>query len=980
MKARSFVAIIALLALLPAAGVWGQAQTTGSVTGTIVDENGAPIAGAEVTLTGPAIQGERASRTNSSGQFTTRLLPPGQYTAVITAPGYQAAVMTFRVLVGETQGLNVTLYPGMELAEEIVVYGRTTPMESAETRANFDYTTDVEELPIQSRNINNIAYNAPNTSFGPNAGQVAVAGAPSYDTVVLLDGAEISDPYFGSGTTVYLEDSIQEVQVLTTGISARYGRFQGGVINAVTKSGGNEFSGILRAELDNEDWNSKSPFGETLTDDLNKVYQGTLGGYILRDRLWFFGGYRTIPATSFTTVTRTTGESIAGGAEEDRFQIKLRGALTPNHTLDASYLEFDAVTANRAGLPAGDRFAFGDRTDPRDMTSLTYQGIFGFNTFIDAMATEKNVQISSGGSPTGGDPFLWTTAGNWVYNNHWWDATDPSVRDNQTAALNVSHSLETGFGSHMLQGGVQWVESTTAGDNRQSATGYNLVAFTTAFNPRIGPGGDVIFDLLPFQAERWVATNLRATNNVENTAFYIQDSINWNNFRFDLGARYDSYKGSTTGVQGFDLSFNDISPRLGVTYNITPGWQVVGTWGKYTGRFNDSWGENASGVSSAPRVVDDYIGPPLIGASRTEIQNALRNDDFWELFALVGDPAFPTVYVSRDAESPYSEEFNISLRTALPRNSGFASLTYTHRDYNNLFTGFTGLPCTDFGLCEGAGDYSAVPGGRVVDTTVWANDPRTRRDYDGLAVQFDYRPTGRMNFGGNWTWSETRGNYEGEALNQPASGSVWGSRERNKPMESAAPYGYLAPHIRHRANVYGTYRFGLGRAGALSTSGIVNYRTGRVYSRTAAVAVAAVPEYVTSTGSYTHFFDGRGNNEFPSVWSLDTALRYSVPLIAGVSPFVKLDVRNVLNLDRLISWQTTGVAVPVNRADGSRSHFEWAGSGSANPNAPATYNPACDPDSGQFSPSRTCTGFGRIAGPANYQVPRTFLLSVGLQF
>jgi hypothetical protein len=963
MKARSFIAIIALLALLPAAGVWGQgAQTTGAVTGTIVDENGAPIAGAEVTLTGPAIQGERTSRTNSSGQFTTRLLPPGQYTAVITSPGYQAAVMTFRVLVGETQGLNVTLYPGMELAEEIVVYGRSTPMESTETRANFDYTTDVEELPIQSRNINNIAYSAPNTSFGPNAGQVAIAGAPGYDTVVLLDGAEISDPYFGAGTTVYLEDSIQEVQVLTTGISARYGRFQGGVINAVTKSGGNEFSGILRAELDKQSWNSKTPYGENQTDDLNKVYQGTLGGYILRDRLWFFGGYRTIPQTTASFTTGLTGESWTRTADEDRFQIKLRGALTPNHTLDASYLEFDSSIVNQAGLPAGDLRALGNRTDPRDMSSVTYQGIFGFNTFVDAIATEKNVQISSGGDPTKGDPILdgWNFR---VFNNHWWDATDPSVRDNRTAAVNLSHSLETGFGSHMLQGGVQWVESTTAGDNRQSATGYNFYAFTSAFNARV-VGSEVLFDIMPFESLRWVATNLRATNEVENTAFYIQDSINWNNFRFDLGARYDSYKGSTTGVQAFDLSFSDISPRLGVTYNVTPGWQVVGTWGRYTGRFNDSWGENASGVSSAPRENYIYSGPTVIGATRSDIERILRDESAWTLIGLVGDPNFPTTYVSRDAKSPYAEEFNISLRTALPRNSGFASVTYTQRDFNNLMTGFVGLACADFGHCEG-GDFSPVPGGAVVDTTVWANDPRTTRDYEGLALQFDYRPTGRMNFGGSWTLSETRGNYEGEGTNTPASGSVWGSRERNKPMESAAPYGYLNPHVKNRANAYGTYRFGLGRAGALSTSGIVNYRTGRVWSRTAAVPVASIPEYASSTGTYTHFFDGRGNNTFPSVWSLDTAVRYAVPLIAGVSPFVKLDVQNVLNLDKVISYQTTGQRRAVNNPNGTFSHWEWAPVGNCGPGD---------------TPSTSCTGFGRIANQFNYQAPRTFLLSVGLQF
>ncbi|HEU4522300.1 MAG TPA: TonB-dependent receptor, partial [Thermoanaerobaculia bacterium] len=247
MKVRSMAILVVVLIAVPAT-ILGQAQTTGAVTGQVVNEAGTGVGNVEVTLSGPAIQGDRVTRTSSNGQFTAQLLPPGQYTATFTSPGLQPAVISFRVLVGETLPLNVTLHPGEVLAEEIVVHGRVSPLQTTETRQSFVYSEEVEVLPIQNRNINNIALLAPNTSFGPNQGtspQVAISGAPSFDTTVLLDGAEISDPYYGAGTTVYLEDAIQEVQVMTTGISARYGRFQGGVINAVTKSGGNEFSGTL---------------------------------------------------------------------------------------------------------------------------------------------------------------------------------------------------------------------------------------------------------------------------------------------------------------------------------------------------------------------------------------------------------------------------------------------------------------------------------------------------------------------------------------------------------------------------------------------------------------------------------------------------------------------------------------------------------------------------------------------------------------
>lgn len=966
MKNRSLVVIAMLLAVLPAT-LLGQAQTTGALTGQIVDESGAPVANAEITLTSPAIQGERTTRTNNAGQFTTQLLPPGQYTATVTKAGLQPAVITFRVLVGETFPLNVTLQPGEALTEEIVVHGRVSPLQTPETRQSFDYTEEVDEMPIQNRDINNIALMAPNTSFGPNQGtapQVAISGAPAFDTVVMLDGAEISDPYYGSGTTVYLEDAIQEVQVLTTGISARYGRFQGGVINAITKSGGNEFNGMVRTEFDNQAWNSKSPFGETQTDKLNQTYQGTLGGYLLRDRLWFFAGYRTIPVTTTDFTTTITNEPFAQSSEETRYQGKLRGAITSSHTIDASYLELESTTSSWRGLPSGDLLARGARGDARELLSTSYQGILGATTFVDAAYTKKTVSITAGGNPQGGDPFLWTVPGNWTFNNHWWDASDVDGRNNETAALNLGHMLDAGrAGNHNLQGGVQWVKSATSGDNRQSATGYNLVATTADFNPRLS-GGQVVFDLVPGGSLRWVATDLRATNQVESTALYVQDNVTWNKFRLDVGLRYDLYSGETTGVQTFDLDFNEISPRLGLTYNVTPAVQIIGTWGKYIGRFNDNWAQDATGVASAPREVYNYIGPEGIGLTAAQVQAILRDDANWELVDLIGDPEFPTTYVSATARSPYSIEANLSVRSALPRNSGFAALTYTTREYRNLMTSFRGLACTDYGLCEG-GDVSRVPGDLFTDTSVWANDERARRDYDALSLQVDYRPSARLSLGGNWTWSETLGNYEGEALNQPAIGSNFGYYERAIQIGNAQPYGYLAPHVKHRAVGYGTYRFDFGAAGALSTSGIVNYRTGRVWSKVAAVPVATVPDYVSESGTYVYYFDGRGNNTFPDVWSLDTAFRYELPLIAGVSPFVKFDIRNVLDNDALISYSTTGRAVAVNNANGNFSHYRWAPSGTCGLNS---------------EPSTTCSAFGRISSQANYQVPRTFLLSAGIQF
>ena len=180
-------------------------QTTGTVTGTITDEEGNPVTGARVTFISPALQGERTAETNDKGQFAAALLPVGSYAVSISAKGLASSTYSFRVSVGQTIPLNVSLGSGGELVEEVTVFAPATPLQSTELGETFSYEESVENLPMQFRNLEQVAQFSPNVSFGPttdrergdvNEGGImdlAIAGAPSFDTVVLLDGAEISD-------------------------------------------------------------------------------------------------------------------------------------------------------------------------------------------------------------------------------------------------------------------------------------------------------------------------------------------------------------------------------------------------------------------------------------------------------------------------------------------------------------------------------------------------------------------------------------------------------------------------------------------------------------------------------------------------------------------------------------------------------------------------------------------------------------------
>ncbi len=976
--------LLLMILALPALAL-GQAQLTGRITGTVSDEDGAPVVGALVTIQSPAMQGERQLKTNESGEFLFALLRVGPYRLVVSAPNKKTMDFSFSLKLGQTVPLDVVMQAGKDITEEVTVYGTATALETTAGGENFSYDDSVEGLPIQNRDIEAVATYAPNISFGPTPGSLSVAGAPSFDTVVLLDGAEVSDPYFGGAPDLYLEDAVEEVQVLTTGVSARYGRFQGGVINAITKSGSNKFAGKLRVELDKESWDSKTPFGEDQSDDLNKVYQATVGGYVMKDRLWFFLGARNIPDSSGSHTTGFTGQSYTTTRSEDRWQVKIRGAVTPDHVVEYSHLDFSADTSDRAGLPAGNLSAAnGQRSDPRTTNTISYQGVLSDNLFLDVLATQKNVQIQSGGDPNGSNPALWLNQF-LVFNNHWWDFSDASVRDNETIGVNLTQVFSTeDWGDHTIEYGGQYVKSTTGGENRQSATGLNILTYDFsggAFAVDQG-GGDVLFNMYnlfagdPGLIYRWEALPLGGDQEIKNTAAYVQDSWQYGKWRFDLGLRWEQYTGKGP-FPTLDIDFNEVAPRLGATYNVTPDWQVQASWGKYISRFNDNVASNVTGVGGAPYVETIYTGPTQLGITATEMDAIIADRSLFGYVNNVNNPETPTSLLDPNASAPFAKDFNLSIRHALPGGSGSFTATFTNRKFEDLLDDFSGGQ----GFTTVADPFSSAE--FDFDTTIWKNAGDAQREYRAITLAADYRPGYRWSVGGNWTWSETFGNYEGEGRNTPSSGSVIGDYPNVIPYDEAVPFGYLDEDIRHRVRAWGNYRFDFERAGNLAIGAIFAYQSGANWNKAATVDLGDFedPTYISPPRSYTRFFDGRGQNHFNSSWRIDLSARYEVKIWKDLRGWLKLSALNVLDNDEVTSFRTSSAAVtndagqtvwrPLgNDPDAGYNTFT---NGPLDPNAPTIYQ--C-----MESPSQDCSGFGQITSQGNYQAPRMFLLTIGLFF
>ena len=248
------------------------------------------------------------------------------------------------------------------------------------------------------------------------------------------------------------------------------------------------------------------------------------------------------------------------------------------------------------------------------------------------------------------------------------------------------------------------------------------------------------------------------------------------------------------------------------------------------------------------------------------------------------------------------------------------------------------------------------------DRVIWDNAPQADRRYRALVTTFEYRPARRWNVGGNLTFSRLEGNYEVQNFNSLFGGTPIGDYERSRPDAEAVPYGYLDGDVRHRLQVWGNYRFDLKGAGLLVLGGAGRYQSGQNWSRTASVPLAEDPVYNNEVGNvYTHYFDGRGHNNFDDWWTLDLSARWQFPLSSGrLDGWLKMTVMNVLDNDSVIAYQTTGTAV----ADAA-GNLTWEPAGNCGPGD---------------APSTECTAFGRIRGPQDYQPPRSFLFTLGLQF
>jgi len=182
-------------------------------------------------------------------------------------------------------------------------------------------------------------------------------------------------------------------------VSAEFGRFTGGVVNAVTKTGGNTFSGSFRTTFTNAAWSATTPANEDTPQKVNPQYEATLGGPIWKDHVWFFGSGRYFDQTS-SGQTSFTNISFPLGDTEKRYQAKLTLTPVANHTLSGNYLHIDEVQTNSSfGTIMDIPSLVPERQLPQDILTVNYNGVLSNNFFVEGLYSRRKFTFENAGSP-----------------------------------------------------------------------------------------------------------------------------------------------------------------------------------------------------------------------------------------------------------------------------------------------------------------------------------------------------------------------------------------------------------------------------------------------------------------------------------------------------------------------------------------------------------------------------------------------------
>ncbi|MFW8591320.1 carboxypeptidase regulatory-like domain-containing protein [Glaciecola sp. 2405UD65-10] len=925
---RSLTAFAVAAALGVSASVY--AADTGGLKIKITDASGNPLAGASILVEAPDSLVSKNAVTDADGFVTLRGLDASsQYTVSVNGANIQPFEATdVRVITGKSLNLSYVVSTDTSDVETISISGRAiTAIDTTSSSTGLDITLDLTESLPTGRSYQSYlqltpgvkpsAGGNPSSKSGVNYADSGGTVGQSSDNVYYIDGVNVTDNVTGTFGGNINSEIIQEQQVLTGGVPAKYAGGTGLVSRVITKSGSNEFHGSVNYYFQND----------SLVADAEQASGGfstydtavTLGGPIIKDKLWFFASYQ-IKNRKDDVLNADTGEFSRSTEREETLGFgKLTWQATDNDRLVLTYFndplersgtsDFTVLSNRDSSRDAGgDNFKI-DYSHLWDDVVIN-AGFMRHESELSDLAKDATTRndvayLSNAGSASQSDTDLGGLGANTLRD-----------RNKESAYVNVEYYLDTDFGYHTIEAGYSRetneniTNSVYTGDSAQYTSiddadaGVTFADYTgnqgwvgsrdlseddaeriaTAVGIDVEDVASIVFDSTAgnptgdVNAYRIIQTQ-QAESKLETKGqtFYIQDSVNFDDLTVNVGLRaekWDHY--ASTGAKIFSFDW-EIAPRLSVVYDIN-GDGDSKVWA-FTGRYYDP-----------VRTDMTSFAGNLTGSVREE---QVYYNGAWETFRTRGGVGTQDAFFAPTTKTPYTDEFLIGYSKNLSESTNI-SVTYTKRATRDILEDYDLGVYTEGGQLDGSSlalplsyfGYTENPGSNYVLATLEGG----KRDYQGIEVTFKKLRTDNWNLLASYTYNDAEGNSNSDG-NADLQGDFYYLDPRAPNM-----YGKQPGNIEHQFKVFGTYYFDNG----FEIGAIYNWNSGTFYNRAQNVYGRLLPlreEESYDFGGYDGLWIAPGNlasEKTEAYGTLDIRFKYNHTFGDYKAEFF-LDVFNVLD-------------------------------------------------------------------------------------
>lgn len=566
--ARLRIVVSALLCALIAA--IAQAQTIDAVlTGSVTDELGVALPGATLLATQGATGVTRSVITDAEGRYVFLTLPAGMYHIRATLDGFAPSSRQAQTLyVGTTVRIDFSL--SLAGVAELVTVRGTLPLlqTSQHSLTRLVQTAEIDALPVVTRNFNDLAALAPGVTKTGVYGGVDISGRSDFQNAYHVDGVSAERHHLGDQRMPYSQDWIQEFQVITSQFNAEFGQAAGGVLNVITRSGGNDLRGRIYGFVRDDAWDA-TPALVDRTPPLREYRLGaTVGGPIVTNRLFYFAGIERLDNASSSVVMSSFASENGAFPSTDRQTLglgKLDLVASPSQQVRVRY---NGQRARTTGASIG---GIGTREHGRFTDTRATDAVVNW-TWVTSPSALNEVRASWNASvPRGGCNYA---------TEHppgtWFERAYPgaqfgcpvnfgTIAENQ---LQLIHNLTWTRGRHEIKVGTQTYWTRSFGDFRNFRDGQYAFDLDRPF--RLDDSASYPFQFVAIEGpSTWDVSSWSSGLFVQDRWRVVEDVT------LTLGLRYDVDGALTAlnplvrlhnGLHPIDPDLNNVAPRLGVAW------------------------------------------------------------------------------------------------------------------------------------------------------------------------------------------------------------------------------------------------------------------------------------------------------------------------------------------------------------------------------------------------------------------------------